>query len=153
MALKEVQLPSGNVLMVDAAPFKDARRLYQAIGGEFLQVNLFDKDDWSNTVKNVLCAGASSLAIEKALEPCLKRCTYNGLKITEETFEPVAAREDYFDICVEVTKENVGPFTKSLFAQFKLLMGLTSKFPALQSAEMMSGSSPTSDLAMRDTGV
>lgn len=152
MALREIQLPSGNVLQVDAAPFKDARRLYQAIGGEFLRVDLLDKDDWTNTVKNVLCAGASSLAIEKALEPCLKRCVYNGNKITEETFEPVEAREDYFDICVEVTKENVSPFTKSLFAQFKLLVGLTSKFPPLRSSETKKESSSTSDSVMPATG-
>lgn len=152
MALREVQLPSGNILQVDAAPFRESRRLYQAIGGEFLHVRLGGSEDLSDLIKNVLCLGASSLAIEKALEPCLKRCTYNGLKIVEETFEPVAAREDYFDICVEVTKENVGPFTKSLFAQFKVLMELTSKFPALRSSEMRNSSSPTSDSAMQATG-
>lgn len=116
---REVLLPSGSKLEITPAPFKDAKRLYQAVATELLRINIDPEADITHLIKNVICISVASPAIEAALEPCLRRCTYNGPKITDATFETVQAREDYIDVCFEVAKENVGPFTKSLFAQFK----------------------------------
>lgn len=145
MALKEIILPSGRKLSVNAAPFHDSKRLYQSIGGEFLRVRIDGGQDVEELIKNVICLGFSSEPIEKAIEPCLKRCLYNGVKIDERTFEPEEAREDYLDICVEVAKENIRPFTKSLFAQFKGLITLVGRLPALASKSTKTDSSLTSD--------
>lgn len=134
------------------APFKDARRLYQSIGGEFLKIDLAGDDELHNTIKNALCLGISSAEIEKALEPCMRKCLYKGTKIIDDSFEPEEAREDYLDICIEVIKENIRPFTKSLFAQFKAYTGLLET--ALQSASLKTqrGSSMISDSAPQAMG-
>jgi hypothetical protein len=151
MPSREVTLPSGRVLTVNPAPFHDAKKLYQAIGGEALRVQIIGEDDLSETIKNVICLGSSSLAIEQALNPCMKRCLYQGVKIDDRSFEPEEAREDYLDICVEVAKENLRPFTKSLFAQFKGLLGLVGRLPELNSSRTKTGSSSISDSKTQDT--
>lgn len=124
--MREVKLPSGAVLVVNAAPFADSKKLYQAILKEMKVVHVnYDKEtnlDFANALKDSFCVGFSSTQIEDCLWECLKRCTYNGDKITNDTFEPTTAREDYSDVCLEVTKENVLPFGKSLYAKFKPYM-------------------------------
>lgn len=150
--MREVVLPSGNKLEVSPAPFKDAKRLFQAVGGDFLKINLGEGDaELIDLLKNAICIGVSSPAIEAALEPCLKRCIYKGVKITPDTWEPVEAREDYLDVCVEVARENVGPFTKSLFAQFKVLSGAVGKVLQSVSPTIPKGSSSISDLKTPDS--
>jgi len=120
--LREVTLPSGRKMEVAPAPFVEAKRLYQAIAGEMVRLSLNPDDDVTNLMKNVICLAVFSPNIEAALEPCLRRCTYQGTKIIPvDSFESIEGREDYLDVCFEVAKENVGPFTKSLYAQFKKL--------------------------------
>lgn len=126
--IKEVKMPSGAILKINLAPFGDSKALYQAVleeakglkidGQAELDVNLF---------KDIFCAGFSSKKIEAALMLCMKRALYNDLRITDETWEPVAAREDYMPACFEVAKENLLPFTKSLSAQYALILGQLKK--------------------------
>ena len=52
------------------------------------------------------------------------------LKIDKDTFEPVENREDYIQVCLEVIKENVAPFLKSLFAEYRQFMLSIPKNPA-----------------------
>lgn len=147
--MSTVTLPSGKVLEITPAPFKDAKRLYQAVAGQlFLRINFNPDDEMTNLIKNAICLSTSSPEIEAALEPCLRRCIYNKLKIVDSTFEAVEAREDYFDVAFEVARENVAPFTKSLFAQFKGLSAVLGKhFPASDASTTQRGSSTTSDSA------
>lgn len=69
-----------------------------------------------NFFKDIFCTGFSSKKIEKALGACLKRCTYNDLKIDENTFEPEEARQDYLPVLFEVLGEVIRPFLSSLIA-------------------------------------
>lgn len=125
---REVKLPSGALLRVDLAPFAVSKALYQAVleeakglkidGNAELDVNLF---------KDIFCAGFSSKKIEAALLECMKRAKYDNLQITDETWEPLSAREDYMVACFEVAKENLLPFTKSLSAQYALILGQLKK--------------------------
>ena len=48
-------------------------------------------------------------------------------KLDEETFEDEKAREEYFTVCKEVMLYNVTPFMKSLYAEFKPLVGAIEK--------------------------
>ena len=87
----------------------------------YMIVSTLSADEAAGTIdvnlrKDLFCTFLASKKIEAALAECMKRVTYNGLKITEDTFEPVEARDDYLTVCVEVTRENVVPFMKSLFA-------------------------------------
>lgn len=132
--MREVKLPSGAVLKIQAAPFMAAKALYQAILKELRTVTFNSELESMSVLKDVFCSGFSSLEIERCLGECLKRCTYNAngteLKIDNDTFEPVDARQDYMTVCIEVAKENVGPFVKSLYAEYQALSEMIAKSQA-----------------------
>lgn len=123
--MKEVSLPSGAVLKVTAAPFKDSKALYQACLEELKDLNLDPKQEIdANFFKGLFCVGFSSKKIESALYKCFERCTYNGSRIVDDSiFESVEARDDYFTVCFEVAKENIMPFTKSLSVKYAHILG------------------------------
>ncbi len=124
--LKEIVLPSGAILKIGLAPFSDAKTLYQAFLSELKSVQMSEKSEATGLLKDLLCVGLSSKSIEAALAPCLKRCLYNDRKITDESiFESVEARGDYLQVCLEVAKENILPFVKSLFAEYSKLTSMT----------------------------
>jgi len=122
--MKEITLPSGAILKITLAPFSDSRDLYQAFLEEIKTINF--KSSVQEALKDLICYGFSSKRIEMCLEKCFKRCLYNSgngdLKIDKDTFEPEEARDDYLTVCLEVAKENVMPFTKSLYAKYKPLI-------------------------------
>ncbi len=118
-----IELPSGALLSVKTAPFKDARELYKAILREmkFVQIDFKpdSKTDFQQYLLQFFLSGFSSDEIERALWKCMARCLYNGSRIVEDIFEPVEARGDYLKCCVEVAKENIIPFGMSLYAEFR----------------------------------
>jgi hypothetical protein len=117
--MKEVKVPSGAELKITLAPFSESKALFQAVTEEVKSLKLDPNAEVDvNFWKDIFCLGISSKRIEQALEPCLKRSTYNGLKIDKDTFESPESREDYLTVCYEVAKENLLPFTKSLYAQY-----------------------------------
>ena len=118
--MKTIALPSGIELKVTLAPFTEARALYQAMLSELKDIDLDPKAEIDvNLYKNLFCAALESKKIEDALWACMKRCLYNGSKVTEAVFEPEEARGDYLDVCMEVARLNVLPFGKSLFTRYK----------------------------------
>ena len=132
--MKEVALPSGAVLKITPAPFAISKALYQAFLREAKGVKINSKMEMVELFKEVFCIGFSSLEVEKALSECFKRCTYNSgngdLRIDESTFEPLSSRDDYMTVCIEVTKENILPFTKSLYAEYEKILEMMPKDPA-----------------------
>lgn len=127
----EVTLPSGAILKITLAPFKDARNLYQAILEEAKVLKLDPNAEVDvNLYKDLFCLGLSSKKIEAALWECMKRATYNGNRIAEDVFEPIEARDDYMAVCFEVAKANILPFTKSLYAQYAHILEKLQKGPA-----------------------
>lgn len=129
MELKEVILPSGAKLKITPSPFAVAKNLYQAILKEFKNINLDSKTDLATLYKDLFCIGFSSPDIEKCLGECFKRCTYNDLKIDDNTFEPLSSRDDYMNVCIEVAKENVLPFGKSLYAEYQRILSTVENSP------------------------
>lgn len=126
--MKEVKLPSGAVLNINVAPFKDSRNLYQAVleEGKALKLDPGAEID-VNLYKDLACIFLASKKVENALWVCMGRCLYNGMKIVEDTFEPESARDDYLRVMFEVAKENVLPFTKSLYAEYSQVLGALAK--------------------------
>jgi hypothetical protein len=117
--MTEVKLSSGAKLEITLADFDLSKALYQAVLEEFKSMKIDEEEKIGvNLFKNVFCLGFSSKKIEFALWACMTRVLYNGLKVTKETFEPAEARGDYMDVCFEVAKENISPFTKSLYAKY-----------------------------------
>ena len=127
-----MKLPSGAELEITLAPFSDGRSLYQALLEELRPMKMDDQAEVDvNLFKDLFCAGFSSKKVESALFACMKRCTYNGVRIVDvdAIFEPETAREDYFSVCFEVAKRNLTPFTKDLYAKFSQVQGLLKSSP------------------------
>lgn len=121
--MQVVQLKSGATLKLNLSPFAISKTLYQSILREARGISITNETDMASLYKDLFCIGMASPEVEKNLWECFKRCTYdNGssgdLKITEDTFEPAEAREDYTQVCIEVAKANLLPFVKSLYAEF-----------------------------------
>lgn len=122
--MKHIKLASGADLGVGLAPLAEGKALFKAVCAEFKDIEIKGSDDINyNFIKNVFCSGFSSDRIEECTMACLKRCTYNGLKITEDTFEPEKAREDYIDVFINVISENIAPFLKGLSAELSPQLG------------------------------
>ncbi len=117
--MREVVLPSGAVLKVTPSPFAVSKALYQALLAELKSVPIDSKMDMAAVWKDLFCIGFSSPKIEACIWKCFERCLYSDLKMDDQTFEPVERRDDYMKVCMEVVKENVLPFAKSLFAEFQ----------------------------------
>lgn len=130
----EIKLPSGAILKIALPPFDVSKALMQAVTEEAKGMKLNAESDLAQIYKDVFCFGVSSRSIEAALWECMKKCTYNAgaadMKITKETFEPENARQDYLTVCVEVAKANIGPFVKSLYAEYAVALKKILSSPA-----------------------
>lgn len=126
-----IKLPSGAELRITLAPFAASKALYQAVLEEvkFLQLTSSTEVDFS-LLKDLICVGFSSRKIEQALEECMKRCLYNGMKITADTFENEDARQDYLQVCFEVGKANIEPFLKALMPKLQQFSAMMPKSQA-----------------------
>ena len=131
MQLKEVKLPSGAILKIQAAPFAEAKALHQAILEEAKGVHVGTTAELGNIFKDLFCIGFASKKIEACLWACFPKCIYSSekgdLKIDKDTFEPIEAREDYLTVCMEVAQENVAPFMKSLYAEYCRILAMIEK--------------------------
>jgi hypothetical protein len=72
---------------------------------------------------NILLEADSNDDFEKAVFNCLKRCKYNDLKITRDTFEEIEARENYYEIVTKCIIENLSPFIKPLVSLYTQQVG------------------------------
>lgn len=123
MSIEEIKLENGS-LQITPANFVTAKALYQALleEGKSLKIDPEAEVD-ANLFKDVFCAGLSSKKIEACLKECMKTVSYNGFKASEnDTWEPQEARVDYFTACFEVTRINIQPFTKNLYAQYQRVL-------------------------------
>lgn len=129
----DVALPSGAKLHISLSPFAVSKALYQAVLEEAKLLKLdTDADVDINLFKDLFCSGFSSKKIEVCLEACMRKATYNGIRITADTFEPEEARQDYMQVCWEVAYANLLPFTKSLS---QLYSGTLAKVQELQKSK------------------
>lgn len=125
-----MKLPSGAELRVTLSPFATGRALYQAVCEE-LKTLKFDPTAQVdvNFRKDVFCTLLSSKAIETCIWDCMKKSLYNNLPITEDTFEPELARQDYIPVLMEVGTVNILPFTKNLSAELSVILAALSSNP------------------------
>lgn len=126
--LRIVKLASGAELKISPAPFEVSEALFQVMmeEGKSLTVNSKEEID-VNLFKDLFCMSLSSKKIRDAVWACMDKALYNGIRITKDTFEPVKAREDYLQVCFEVAKENISPFSKTLYAQFSQVVEVLKK--------------------------
>lgn len=138
----ELELPSGKNADIKLAPFSEAIALKNSIASELSRTNMnfnidvkklkkldFTKDmdvmeaiaPFMSALAGPFLAVESSPSVNAALMKCLARCTYDGEKITEKTFEDEGARGDYYPLIVACAKANILPFFKSLPSMLKPL--------------------------------
>jgi len=126
--LKDITMPSGAILSVSLAPFSEAKALYKAALKEIKSLDIKESDEVDlNLFKNLFSTFFASDEIERALQPCMARCLYDGLRIVSNTFENEKAREDYVQVCWEVAHANVSPFLKNLGLLSKTAMSTLAK--------------------------
>lgn len=133
--LVKITLPSGAKLEITPADWEISKALYQEIASEAESLVLDPKAEVDvNLWKNIAFRALSSKKIDAQAWACIEgRCTYNGVRITKDTFQPLKAREDYLLVMFEVTVVNVSPFMKNLIVRFsgmyrEMLGTLQSKF-------------------------
>ena len=107
--MTDLAVPSGAVVVINAAGWKEAKQLKKAIEREMAITG-------SISLPTVLLVDSSD-AVDAALAPCLARCLYNGEKIIEKTFDSTSARADYYDSVIACVKENLAPLAESLLSK------------------------------------
>lgn len=117
-------LKSGRKLRIEAASFRKSKDLFDAVSKEIKANNFDPKAEFDiNFVKNIALGLVSSPNVEAALWPCFTKCLYHdNTKVDSDLFEDVSAREDYLEICLEVCKENILPFTKNLSSKYEPIL-------------------------------
>jgi len=124
----EFTTPSGAKVKIVSSDFKEVISLKNAVTRELknsgvnfanIDIQKFDILDSKilNTILEAVLSLDSSDEVYKNVFVCLKRCLYNGQKITEDLFEDEAVREDYYQIVFETLKENLRPFFKGVVSQ------------------------------------
>lgn len=129
--MSEFTAKSGAAIVINMAPWLDAKRLKAAIEKEASAagIKLDDlKADVSVLISTALSVDSSD-AVDAALWPCLVRCTRNGEKITPSTFNSEEGRQDYYEIMFECLKVNFRPLFDSLLSVLpeNLLSAMTAK--------------------------
>ena len=108
---------SGAKIVVNIAPWQDAKRLKAAIQRECAKAGLkMDLQADVSTLVSAVLAVDSSDEVDAALYPCLARCTRNGAKITMNTFDDKEGRGDYYEIVMACIDENCRPLVESLLS-------------------------------------
>lgn len=125
----KVSLPSGAELEMTLAPFLEGEKLFSATAKCLKTVKIdaeMKVDDVTsnvNALKDAFLEFITDREMKEAILGVLKRCTYNGQRITSwEIFDEAKAREDYLPVCWEVVKFNLTPFTKNLISKFSGLI-------------------------------
>lgn len=130
--MKEITLKSGAVLRIGLPPFQDSKNLFQAVIRNMKSVEINNKIETLEAFVGALLGSQLADAdIEKSLWECMKQATYNSkkpgsafIKITPEIFEPIDARGDFIDVCLEVAKENLAPFMNGLYVALPNLIAM-----------------------------
>lgn len=123
----EFTATSGAKVKINVADFEDAQNLkfaiQKALKSENIELknlgDILSSDVWP--LAKIALAVDCSKEVNDAIWPCLVRCSYNSEKITKQTFEPVNARQDYYEIVASCVKENVGPLFGGVSAVLKKL--------------------------------
>lgn len=131
--MKSIKLKSGNTLNFQLAPIKDAVILFRTViscftkrginldmnreiqvDGEnklnFGKIFLDNANAFIGGLADIVCYEGTEEAILKLCDCCNYEVRGRKERITQETFEDIEARQDYFEVLFLVAKENLLPF-------------------------------------------
>ena len=115
--MKEFTTKSGAEVKINLAPWADAKKLKASIQREAAAsgVKMDLSADASAIIATVLSID-SSVDFDAQLFNCLARCTRNGQKITESTFNDEDARADYYEIVAACLEVNFRPLVQGFLS-------------------------------------
>lgn len=128
---KEIILEGGKIFTFNSCSFIEAMQLKNIIAkaltdqGNNLDA-LFKKVDLQSPVADLLpifLSIDSDEKLHKHLLICLRRCLYDGQRITGETFEAEEAQRSYYPIAINCIKENLAPLLSGLSSGFTASLG------------------------------
>lgn len=123
--MAELKTQSGATAQINVAPFEDALTLNNLVTPYLATVGVVADSNANIKMEDlmkVMVTAATDAGIQAQMMKCMARCTYNGQKITQSTFETVEARGDYYEVALACVKENITPFVNGLFSQFSALL-------------------------------
>lgn len=109
---------TGVKVVIAPCSFQDAFRLKSAIQKALLKSGISLEEALDKDITSLVLAIDSDEEIMKCMFDCLKKSTYDGVKITMDTFESEEARGDLYDIFFQCLKVNIYPFFKPLLSRF-----------------------------------
>lgn len=119
---------TGSKVVINAAELEDAFLLKTKIQKAFKENDIDPVVALSNgDVLSLIEAMDSSVEVFNGLFNCLKKSTYNGVKITPEVFSSEESRGDLYEVFFYCLKVNVYPFFKSLSSLLKIQSDLAKK--------------------------
>lgn len=105
-------------VIINAAPLQDAFKLKSSIQKALLNNGIKLEETLDKDVFQLFMALDSSEEVFEGIFKCLQKSSYNGIKITKETFEPEEARGDMYEVFFYCLKVNIYPFFKPLLSRF-----------------------------------
>lgn len=96
----------------------DAFRLKSKIQKALLENGIKLEQALNEDLSQIIMALDSSEDVFNSMFECLKKSTYNDIRITPEVFENPEAREDLYEVFFYCLKVNIYPFLKPLLSRF-----------------------------------
>lgn len=109
---------TGAKIVVNPCSFQAAFKLKNAIQKALLKNKVSLEAALDQDITSLILSIDSDEDIMECMFECLKKSTYDGVKITQDTFEAESARGDLYDIFFQCLKVNIYPFFKPLLSRF-----------------------------------
>lgn len=109
---------TGAKVVLNPCSLVDAFKLKSAIQKALLENNINLEKALDEDLTMVLMALDSSEEVFKCMFDCLKKSTYNDIRITYDVFEDEQAKQDLYEVFFYCLKVNIYPFFKPLLSRF-----------------------------------
>lgn len=129
--MKEFTAINGAKVQINVADYRSVTLLRSCIEKAIIKANI--KINLDSDIFQLLLIVDSDEDVYKHLFHCLKRCTYNGQVINEDTFEDEKAREAYYEIVISCLEVNLKPFMSALILKLTTLGDLAAQSQKSQS--------------------
>ena len=131
--MKEFKGCNGAKIVINEATWADVRSLKRVLAIELLKLGFdIDKEFLGQSEENLMVGSKlfqllkdvyltleASDDFNNEIMNCLKYCTYDNIKITEQLFDDITeAREDYYDMVIGCLEVNLSPFIKKILSKF-----------------------------------
>lgn len=111
---------NGAKVILNPASLQDAFKLKSEIEKALIANGIKLEEAIDNDIFSLVLALDSSETVFDLMFKCMEKSSYNGVKITKETFEPEDARGDLYEVFFYCLKVNIYPFFKGLLSRLNI---------------------------------